>query len=587
MKRLLLLLLLLLCVPGSNLAQPQGLLPNMGHPLLRGIKHWWRPVPGRTGSATWYDLVPGSLTHLALTNMAYSPTSGWSGGTRPFSLQQLNFDGTDDYATGGSQTDFVNDSDPLTICAWLNPTTVATGNQMLLAANDGTSTFTGILWWWANAGSYPIFRVGDNAGFAQDIAWTGPTVPVAGVWQHWCVTRTGVSQASGMSMYLNGVAQTTSTANNSAFTAPYPVVPWTLGARCCSTIDSYFQGAMDDVMIWGRAFSASEIQDLYGQSSRGSPDLLPGPALMPMLPDLLAAAGAVSGATTWGVPPSQQSPSILNRGHALLRGQTDWWKAMPGFTSMGNLYPWPNLLTFNGLKLNNMGTGMVTDRSTGWALGTARPGGYAEMAFEGTISSLYSENASSPTAFTQPISVCVWARPDVSNRTLMELLSSQLGASPYDGVRFALGDGLGGDFNTPYLQVIDTTTKIIGVRGPSDTTSGAWHHYCGTYDGSGTAAGITVYTDGQALTPTIAFNDAGGATLTNRVWYVGTNVGGGNLFQGAMDDIRLWSRTLSAAEVRWVYLESRQGDPALFVAPGVGGLPVAAVAPGQFLPFFR
>ena len=54
-----------------------------------------------------------------------------------------------------------------------------------------------------------------------------------------------------------------------------------------------------------------------------------------------------------------------------------------------------------------------------------------------------------------------------------------------------------------------------------------------------------------------------------------------------MDDIRLWSRTLSAAEVRWVYLESRQGDPLLFVAPGVGGLPVAAVAPGQFLPFFR
>jgi len=578
MKRLAILLVLLVTLPMGSTAQ---LRPNPAHPLVRGLVGWWRAVPGLTGGTTWYDLMPAAR-HGTLLNMT-GTADGWSATDRPGGTAQVNFDGVDDAVQVGGTTDFQFANATFTVTGWVKASNCATNTCALVGKRQLT---TGSWFVRIDTGGTLTARLDGLSG--TNLRSTVTSTWADGTWRHFAAVMTSDTTTmanNAVTIYTNGVLDQGALTQTDVYNPG--TVPVAFGVQADNLATAPLTGALDDIRIYDHGLSDREVAALYQQSVRGDPDLLPVPALMPMLPDLLAAALPVPGATTWGVPPSQQSPSILNRGHALLQGQTDWWKAMPGFTGMGNLYPFPNLLTFNGLKLNLMGTGMASDRSSGWALGTARPGGYAEIAFDGIQGSMYTENATAPTAFSQPLSVCVWARPDVSNRTLMELITSQPGASPYDGVRFALGDQLGGNFNTPYLQIIDTTTKIIGVRGPSDSTSGAWHHYCGTYDGSGTAAGITVYTDGQALTPTTSFNDAGGATMTNRLWYVGANVAGSNYFQGAMDDIRLWTRALSAAEVRWVYLESRQGDPSLFVAPGVGGLPVAAVAPGQFLPFFR
>ena len=578
MKRLAVLLLLLLLLPLGSAAQ---LRPDLAHPLARGLVGWWRAVPGFTGGATWYDLMPAAR-HGTLTNMT-GTASGWSATDRPGGYAQVNFDGVDDYVTVGTSTDFQFANATFTVTGWVKASNCATNTCYLVNKRHlgNGSWFLRI-----DTGGTLTARIDGLSGTAG--ARTTVTSTWAdGQWRHFAAvitTDTTTIANNAVSVYTNGILDNGTFSQSDVYNPG--TVPVAFGVEADNQA-SPLTGAMNDIRIYDRGLSASEVAALYAQSVRGDPDLLPG---VPLMPGLMAdlPSEAVSGATWYGVPPSMQSPGLLNLGHPLVAGLTDWWKALPGFTGGATM---PNLMRLNALSLVNM----AFLRTSGWGLGTSRPGGYSEMAFSGggAADRLTSALSTAPTVTTQAISFCVWARPDIATKVIMELVSSQSGTSPYDGVRFALGDSFGDNFNTPYLQLIDTGTRIIGVRGPSDPTAGRWHHYCATYTGSGTPAGMAVYTDGQALTPTVKFSDTLLTGMTNRAWIIGTNTSPNvsYTFQGALDDIRIWSRALSAAEVLQVYQESMQGDAGLFMPPGVGAIPgaVAAAGPpsGAFFPFFR
>ncbi|MFH1642807.1 MAG: LamG-like jellyroll fold domain-containing protein, partial [Nanoarchaeota archaeon] len=97
--------------------------------------------------------------------------------------------------------------------------------------------------------------------------------------------------------------------------------------------------------------------------------------------------------------------------------------------------------------------------------------------------------------------------------------------------------------------------QIENSNGDSLVTANAWHHVATTYDGSEADSGLKIYVDGNQISTTTdnsgvyqGMNDTGksvlvGAGCVNSVCY----------FNGTIDEVAIWNRTLSAAEILNIY----------------------------------
>lgn len=77
----------------------------------------------------------------------------------------------------------------------------------------------------------------------------------------------------------------------------------------------------------------------------------------------------------------------------------------------------------------------------------------------------------------------------------------------------------------------------------TDIMDGQWHHVAGVFDGTV----MKVYLDGQA----IATLDMPGKLVSGGLApaYIGSSGGGGEFFQGAIDDLQIWDRALKAEQI--------------------------------------
>ena len=96
------------------------------------------------------------------------------------------------------------------------------------------------------------------------------------------------------------------------------------------------------------------------------------------------------------------------------------------------------------------------------------------------------------------------------------------------------------------------STKYLSAKGPATPTN-AWFHYAGTYDGSA----IRLYTNG-ALCQSVT------APVKRSTFPYALQLGAvpnfpDRMMRGAMDDVRLWNRALSAADVSNVYQQVTGG----------------------------
>jgi hypothetical protein len=584
MKRLVPLLLLLLVLPLGSTAQ---LRPNVGHPLLRDLVGWWRAVPGMTGGTTWYDLMPAAR-HGTLTNMT-GTTSGWSATDRPGGYAQVNFDGVDDYVSVGSTTDFQFTNTTFTVTGWVKASNCAATCSLVSKRQVGTGA------WFLRIDTGGTFSATTTGSSGP--AGSRPTVTSTwadGRWRHFAAvitTDTTTIAANAVNVYTNGVPDNGTLSQSDVYVPG--TVPVTFGVQA-DNLATQLTGAMDDIRIYSRGLSDSEIAALYQQSVRGDPDLLPSPAttlLALTVPEEPPAADFVGAAGPWpgGVPPAMQSPGLVHRGHPLLRGMSDWWKTLASFDGGDRLF---NLLRLNPLIL---GRDNVAARSPTWTLGSTRPGGVSHLSFNGLGQWMAADSAgpqSGITSGTQPWTLCVWVRPDSLSGTSgggAQLFTNQTGAPPYDGMTLQMDVAATGILE---LHMVSTVTAEAAISsGSAVMVVGVWSHVCGGSTGTGTETGLFLAKNGQMLTPTV-ISSATVATITSREWALGHNYFGAGTYgsvTGALDDARVWLRALAPAEVAQVYQESTQGDAGLFLQSGSAMVSVAAAAgrPGSFFPFFR
>jgi len=146
----------------------------------------------------------------------------------------------------------------ISISVWVKPLSLPTagGVATLLDKRNNTAGTAGwILQLYNDAGTQVVAFGGNNNGGAT----SGSTPPIAlplGVYSHIVITK--ISGAS-TKYYVNGnfIGQDNGTWAMSNFSSPL-----TFGKRF-NGITEYFQGSMDEIGLWGRVLTATEIAQLY------------------------------------------------------------------------------------------------------------------------------------------------------------------------------------------------------------------------------------------------------------------------------------------------------------------------------------
>jgi len=155
-------------------------------------------------------------------------------------------------------------------------------------------------------------------------------------------------------------------------------------------------------------------------------------------------------------------------------------------------------------------------------------------------------------ASDSPFSVSAWVRPDDVDS--FAVLGKGALASPDTGeyhMYLATGASLGKPVFV--LEDADLNNTIYTVGGAVPVSE--WTHICATYDGGGLNSGILIYTNGveSATTP----GSAGSYTAMHNTSDP-IDVGSRTIFSaafadGAIDDIRIHAKELTAAEVLAIY----------------------------------
>ena len=198
-------------------------------------------LPFEEGTGTKTKDLSGWGNHGTLVN---GPT--WTNGRVG---KCLSFDGSDDRVDCG-QNALPTGNSPFTQEAWVKPNTMGTENDhsnIICWGNDANNQKNGLAL--ANyAGVYKILHWFYN----NDNGWTVPNL--VGAWHHVVVTYNGTS----LTAYLDGASLGS---QNPPSTPKVALTNAVVGYY--ANANNAFNGLIDEVRIYNRALSASEVQDHY------------------------------------------------------------------------------------------------------------------------------------------------------------------------------------------------------------------------------------------------------------------------------------------------------------------------------------
>lgn len=390
-------------------------------------------------------------------------------------------------------------SNPSSVCAWANTNNISASsggyNQTIL--NLYTNNNNGIHM--GNIVTSGKFFASYRSGGTYYGAESTSQVFSNNTWVHVCYVWDG----TGITLYANGASIASTTNTDSAGTVN------TIGAHD-DVGDGTWSGTIDDIRVYSRAISATEIQQIYK-------------------------SGAL----------------VLNTATGR---RVDLQKSTPNFMSSGLVGYW----SFNNQDIN-WSTGKLIDRSgqgndgqmLNLATTTAPVIGKLGQAltFNGTNAKIDMGLISNINAIST-FSVSQWVKTDTDKQ------------QTFSG-KFNNGAG-GWDFQT---ESAPNTTQALfvfypgGNKGntPAIITKNVWHHIVGVFDGNqtGNANRLKIYVDGVNQTLTFSGTIPASFTTTGGSFMLGGWSGGNSWFSGAMDETRIYNRALSASEVQALYNHGR------------------------------
>ena len=261
--------------------------------------------------------------------------------------------------------------------------------------------------------------------------------------------------------------------------------------------------------------------------------------------------GSYNRSTTSAYPGSIDEVRIYNRALSADEVAKLYRTTAPDSPDTGIVGYWP----FNGTDVagttaydrsgkGNNGTLTNSPTRTIGKLGQA-------LSFNGTSQYVSNSGAVPYASFADnlPITVSAWVK--TTSVSGADTIASTWDFHTTSGWRFMLTP-------QPELLIADANgTNHRDSHGGTAVNDGKWHHVVATYDGSQNSSGIKVYVDAIANVMTPTTNTAPGA-LSNAMFNIG-KIGGGTpqYFNGSIDEVRLYNRTLSQSEVTALYNAGR------------------------------
>ena len=407
------------------------------------VAHW--KLDDNTGTTATDSSGTGNNATLA----ASPATPTWVSGRLGYALSA---DGTDDYASEAAVD--LSATNKVSVAFWLHESAFNDTDDLALEATTNTNNNTTGFFVDPNSGSpcsgsFQITLKGD-VGYSSRCY----TRPSAGAWHHYAAVFDKSLSTNEVDLYIDGALQTaTSQPYNSNNTNNFGNAPIYLMSRGGSSL--FTAGKLDDVRIYNRALTASDVRELAGN------------------------------------------------------GPVGWWKLDENTgTSAADA-------TGNGYT----GTLAASPATPAWTTGKY---GYA-LSFDGTDDYMTVSTFQKPADFSYSMRLYLnaaqggWA-------TILEFGND----SPWFGIN-------GGDGKLQLYSNNPTGATVL--------STGVWYHAVVTSAGGVSKIYLNGVQDGSNGT---------GNTATTTGFGVAHNNGDG-YFNGRVDDLRIYNRALSVAEVKELY----------------------------------
>ena len=541
-----------------------------------GIAGWW-PAEGNAN-----DLV-GTDNGMVLTGITFVP--GFVG-------QAFNFDGTNGAViVPGSSTLSVQD---LTVEAWIFPTDVSSPRPIFEYANaTGPSALN--FWYGLGTGAQPAS--GALFGSARDAVnpnnnnfyiASAPGLLPSNQWSH--VAFTFDSVAGKAALYLNGTAVALTSFSGPIH--PNTTLGVNLGYRPIGSADLYaghrHVGKLDELTLYGRALSASEIQEIYNAEFSGK-------CLTPIPPYIVAQPLNQTALAGWNV-----SLNVPATGTQPLSYQWSFQgNPLPGQTTA--------LLTLTNVQVSQSGNysvqvtnvaGSITSSNAVLTINPAPPcvpppsGLISWWRGEGNANDNQgANNGVFNTPEYGPGEVGQAFNFDGSGNNVRVPASASMNVGVGDGLTIEAWIDSTATLSSPILEWIPNSTGVFGTHfyvhasGPGalyanlydtanrshiiETTNGAvalnsFQHVAVTYDKSSGIAQL--YLNGTLMVQT---NLGTFTPQTSPDLSIGYRPSSRLSFVGRIDEVSLYSRALSPPEIQAIYNSGGAGKCNVPVAPTI------------------
>src|SRR3989344_2722575 len=174
----------------------------------------------------------------------------------------LNFDGVDDIVNIPASAAYDNMGE-ITVSAWIKPNGYGESNRGRIVDKAKAVTSTNGRTFFVSNTTANIIQFIIDGSTDLNLRSSAGAIQF-GVWTHVAVTWNGNATCSGNAIiYINGVADTVCTANLVSRTADQAEI---LKIGNAKSIDRTFNGIIDEVRIYNRSLSATEIAELYNAS---------------------------------------------------------------------------------------------------------------------------------------------------------------------------------------------------------------------------------------------------------------------------------------------------------------------------------
>lgn len=213
--------------------------------------------------AAWWAGEDNALDQLGIQHAILTNGTGFAAG---FVGRAFQFDGIDDQMRAGLLGGIgLTEADPLTIAAWVNSANVAATTVQVIAGNYMGEQ--------GGSGNFSVYlRISDgNLGFSIDqrqVAGSSVSTPISNGWHFVTATYDG----NTLALYLDGLPSGSTPRGFSGSVAN--TRGWNVGnfsdeTNAAHGFNSSFNGRLDEVMVFGRALGAAEVEAIFDAGSLG------------------------------------------------------------------------------------------------------------------------------------------------------------------------------------------------------------------------------------------------------------------------------------------------------------------------------